>query len=253
MEATLEELAEHTEVHLLPRATFETVEREGFVYLAGLRSANLHPYRVENVTAAVEWSRAESHRRGHRDIEWWVGWRAEPDDLADALLELGVVRSADPPTLTGMTTITAPPAAAHIEVRRIETVEDYTDALEVDWEVWQLSAEERVSRRELDFARFDEMHALGTVHHFAAYLDGQRVGFGRAIDMPTAVALFGGAVLEEARGNGVYRALVRARWEHAVARATPVLAVQAGPMSAPILDRLGFRRHGDVRLFIDRL
>src|SRR5256885_6168929 len=134
MRPTLEELAEHTEVHLLPRATFETVEREGFVYLSGLRNANLHPYRVDDVAAAVAWSRAESHRRGHRDIEWWVGWRAEPVDLGDALVELGVVRSDDPPTLTGMTTTTAPPPAAHVEVRRIETVEDYADALEVDWE-----------------------------------------------------------------------------------------------------------------------
>ena len=253
MEPSLEELAEHTEVHLLPRATFEKVERAGFVYLAGLRSANLHPYRVDDVRAAVDWSRAESRRRGHRDIEWWVGWRTAPGDLADALLELGLVRSADPPTLAGMTSTSEPPRAPGIEVRRVETVEDYTDALEVDWEVWRVSAEERVSRRELEIGRFEEMHATETVHHFAAFLDGQQVGFGRAIDMPTAVALFGGAVLEDARGNGVYRALVHTRWEHAVARGTPVLAVQAGPMSAPVLDRLGFRRHGDVQLFMDRL
>jgi GNAT superfamily N-acetyltransferase len=91
------------------------------------------------------------------------------------------------------------------------------------------------------------------VHHFAALLDGRRVGFGRAIDMPTAVALFGGAVLPEARGRGVYRALVHARWEHAVARGTPTLVVQAGPMSAPVLAGVGFERHGEISLFMDRL
>ncbi len=63
----------------------------------------------------------------------------------------------------------------------------------------------------------------------------------------------GGAVLPDARGHGVYRALVRARWEHAVARGTPLLVVQAGHMSRPVLERLGFERHGELHLYIDRL
>ena len=63
----------------------------------------------------------------------------------------------------------------------------------------------------------------------------------------------GGAVLPEARGRGVYRALVHARWEQAVARGTPLLVVQAGPMSAPILTGLGFESHGELRLYADRL
>src|SRR5262249_19671912 len=100
---------------------------------------------------------------------------------------------------------------------------------------------------------FDEMQATGTVHHFSAFLDGRRVGFGRAIDMPAGVALFGGAVLPDARRRGVYCALVHARWLHAVARGTPLLVVQAGAMSAPVLDGLGFQRHGDVHLYVDRL
>ena len=49
-----------------------------------------------------------------------------------------------------------------------------------------------MSRRELDFDRFDEIAATGTVHHFSGFLDGRRVGFARAIDMQTGVALFGG-------------------------------------------------------------
>ena len=63
----------------------------------------------------------------------------------------------------------------------------------------------------------------------------------------------GGAVLPELRRRGAYRALVRARWEHAAERGTPLLVVQAGAMSAPVLDGLGFVRHGEIRLFVDRL
>jgi hypothetical protein len=35
---------------------------------------------------------------------------------------------------------------------------------------------------------------------------------------------------------------VRARWDEAARRGTPALAVGAGPMSQPILERLGFRQ-----------
>jgi GNAT superfamily N-acetyltransferase len=69
--------------------------------------------------------------------------------------------------------------------------------------------------------------------------------------MDGGVALWGGAVVPEARGNGVYRALVRARWDHAVARGTPLLVAQAGPMSGPVLEGLGFRPHGEIQLYCD--
>jgi hypothetical protein len=249
----LEELAEHTEAHFRDIPRFDRIDSGGFVYIAGPRAANLHPYRVDDVAAAVGWSRAESRRRGHRDIEWWVGWRVEPAELGDQLLALGLTRSDDPPTLTGMTCTTEPPGAPAIDVRRIDTEREYAAAVEVDWDVWRLDEEERARRREDEIVRFRETEAAGTVHHFSAFVDGRRVGFARAIDMASAVALFGGAVLPVARRRGVYRALVHARWQHAVARATPLLVVQAGPMSAPVLDGLGFERHGDVELYCDRL
>ena len=63
----------------------------------------------------------------------------------------------------------------------------------------------------------------------------------------------GGATLPAARGRGVYTSLVHARWDEAVERGVPRLVVSAGPMSAPILERLGFLRLGGVRLLRDRL
>ena len=60
-------------------------------------------------------------------------------------------------------------------------------------------------------------------------------------------------MLPEARGRGAYRALVRARWEHAAERGTPLLVVQAGAMSGPVLTRLGFETHGELGLLVDRL
>jgi GNAT superfamily N-acetyltransferase len=253
MGATLAELAAETTLYLAPRPTFETIERDGYVYIAGQRSATVHRVRLGDVAAAVDWTRAESKRRGHRDVTWWVGDSATPDDIHAELPALGVVVDDEEPVLTGMTATSPPPASEGVEVRHVETVDDYLAALEVDWEAWQTPDDERAERRVLEAERFAVMKGSGVIHHFSAFLEGERVGFGRAIHMDGAVALFGGSVLPHARGKGVYRALVRARWEHAVERGTPILVVQAGAMSCPVLAGLGFESHGQIRLFVDRL
>ena len=54
--------------------------------------------------------------------------------------------------------------------------------------------------------------------------------------------LLGGATLPEARGQGLFRALVAARYAEARRRGGPGVVVQAGHMSEPILERLGFRK-----------
>ncbi|HXK14112.1 MAG TPA: GNAT family N-acetyltransferase [Gaiellaceae bacterium] len=245
--ATREQLAENTGMYLLPRPLYETVVTDDFTYHAGPNNAWVLDIREPN----VEWARAESRRRGLPLVEWWVGWSVRPS-VADELLSAGLVPD-DEPVLTGMTCATAPPEAPEIEVRPIETAAQYLEAIAVDWAVWEISSEERERRRAVEVGRFDQDYAAGTAHHWAAYDDGRPVGFGRGIDMEDGVALMGGAVLPEARGRGVYRALVRARWDHAAARGTPLLVVQAGRMSAPVLDGLGFVRHGEIRLYADRL
>jgi GNAT superfamily N-acetyltransferase len=244
---TPEQLAENTGMYLLPQPYYETVVTDDYTYVAGPNNAWVLDIREPN----VEWARAESRRRGLALVEWWVGWSVRPS-LADDLLNLGLVPD-DEPVLTGMTCGSETPAAPHVEVRPIETAAQYLEAIAIDWEVWQITEDERAKRRAIEVDRFDQDYAAGTAHHWAAFDDGRPVGFGRGIDMEDGVALMGGAVLPVARGRGVYRALVRARWDHAVARGTPLLVVQAGRMSAPVLDGLGFVRHGDIQLFADRL
>ena len=75
----------------------------------------------------------------------------------------------------------------------------------------------------------------------ASFIDGKMVGFGWAVPHPAGLMLNGSSVLPEARGRGAYRALVAARWVTAVALGTPALAVQAGAMSRPVLERCGFQ------------
>jgi hypothetical protein len=63
--------------------------------------------------------------------------------------------------------------------------------------------------------------------------------------------MIGGGVLPAARGRGIYRALVRARWDDAVAAGTPALCTQAGAMSRPILEGLGFQPVAEHEILLD--
>jgi GNAT superfamily N-acetyltransferase len=226
---SLEQLAEDTMAYLLPSQTFEAVERDGYVYVAGRTSGWVVRIRRLDLEAV----RAEARVGGVGRVEWWLGWSSPPDAERE-LVAAGLVPD-EQPVLWGMTCVDEPPAVPGIEVRPATVAELVT-------------AERAVWGSEPD--PLPEPSAVE--HHFAARLDGRVVGTARAIDLDAGVALMGGVVLPEARSRGVYRALVRARWEHAAARGTPCLVVQAGAMSAPILDRLGFVRHGELRLYVDR-
>jgi hypothetical protein len=86
---------------------------------------------------------------------------------------------------------------------------------------------------------------------YLAYLDGVPVATATATFTEWGAVLNAGSTRESARGRGAYRALVAARWEDAVARGTPALVTQAGAMSRPILERLGFREVCEIRIFLD--
>ena len=91
-------------------------------------------------------ARASARAAGSTRCEWWVGWSATPADLAERLVGLGFVPDDEEATLTGMSIDREPPAAPHVEVRRIETLDEQLAALEVDWDVWELPEAERVPR-----------------------------------------------------------------------------------------------------------
>ena len=73
-----------------------------------------------------------------------------------------------------------------------------------------------------------------------------------AVPSTRGVYLIAAATAAWARGRGLYRALIRARWDYAVARGTPALVTQADPATSyPILARLGFEDVCTIRRLED--
>jgi len=189
-----------------------------------------------------------------RNYVWWIGPSSRPADLVDRLQALGFTEPRDRAGTLHAVALTEEPRASppEIAVTRIAAFDDWAAAHEVEWDAFETPPE----RREVGRARarddFEEAMAVGVPVGFLARLDGKPAATAMAVPSERGVYLIAGAVAPWARGRGLYRALVRARWDFAVARGTPALVTQANPWTSyPILARVGFEDVCTIRRLED--
>ena len=194
----------------------------------------------------LEEVRTQLRDRGRTQTQWEVGSSA-PAGLFDALLERGIRPDKDPYAVALVLTNEPPPPREGLVARQIETYEEYVAANEVQWEAFGSTPAEIAEAKTLLPKLFRESVNL----RHAGWLDGELVCTGTSAPTEHGLLLYGGATRESARGRGAYRALIRARWDDAVALGTPALITQGGTMSRPILERLGFERVGEVHMLLD--
>ena len=179
----------------------------------------------------------------NRDFEWKVYSHDEPPDLLSQLrnraFRIGEEESLMfrdlrefPPTLM------APPpkGVTVIPVRNEQSIADF---LSIESAIW--SREPSKTREHLLSTLSDPLQRnLG----FVAYSDSKPIGFGRVTASPHSQfsGLWGGSVLPDFRGRGVYRALLSARIQHVLQYdSIRYLRVDALPTSRPILEKYGFK------------
>jgi hypothetical protein len=238
------ELAENPNTYVPLRRGHERIVTDRYVVWFGsgdhpsFNVAQHFRFRAAELDAV----RAEIHEharmRGRSAVSWEVGSSATPPDLVDRLLALGLVDD-DEPLRVGMALTVAPPEVPDVEVRRVDTGDELRVAARIAATVFGTPYSEPPP---------PDPDAVV----YLAYLGGAPVARATGVFSAYGVTLFGGAVLPEARGRGAYRALVRARWDDAVARGTPLGVTDAGSQSRPILARLGFREVCTIRALIDR-
>lgn len=209
-----------------------------------------------DVEGSVEDVRSRLRERARSRSVWFVGPSTRPSDLRERLLRLGFVPADQPPweeRFAAMVRVEPPPSGPdEVVVREPVSFEEYDDAHRLEAEIIGLSEEDRRASQEhrRTFWELQESDRA-VIRTFVALVGGEIVGIGRALLADAGVNLSGGSVQPAMRGRGVYRALVRARWDAAVARGTPALTVQAGRMSRPILERLGFEVVTEQHCLID--
>jgi predicted N-acetyltransferase YhbS len=206
---------------------------------ASVSAPNVEPDEVEGLVA---YTRELVHP--DTDVMWWLGPSARPSDIRERLLAAGLVEPRDRVgrLISVVLTDEPQPAPPGVEVRRVETYDDFVAAREVQWDAFDARPERREASRRRLREDFEGSMESGVPAGFLATLDGRAAGTAMSIPSSRGVFLIAGAVAPWARGRGLYRALVRARWDDAVERGTPTLVSQANPRTSyPILKRLGFR------------
>ncbi|MGD9694501.1 MAG: GNAT family N-acetyltransferase [Thermoleophilia bacterium] len=253
MEARLRELAEEPGVWSPIDPVGDLIVDDGLWIVVRGRAATIERIRLAEgrVGDAVRRVRAMAADNGWNPVLWWAGERATPRDLARRLGDLGLRPDDEVPELVSLAIDREPSGASAVEVRRVRDLDAYRRAVDLDMEIWGTPPERRAAIARCARERWEAYGGNPAIEHYVAYLDGAPAGFGRAVFTPWAALLMGGTVRAEARGRGVYRALVHARWRDAVSRGTPRLTTAAGEMSSPVLRAMGFREIGRVRLMRD--
>jgi GNAT superfamily N-acetyltransferase len=235
---------EHVELD----GAFIGINRWPTAQVAGIRGDG-----PSNVGATVEAARDVAREHGKTIVAWWVP--PDQDHVAPALEAAGLVNEDTPglEAVENALVLLEPPLGDDVEgveVRMVETWDDFHAGSRVIEEAFGMPS---VTDDDLRL-RYDEyLHPDNPGRAFVALIDDRIVGTSFAAFGDAGVNLFGGAVLPAARGRGVYRALVQERWRTALARGTPAVTVQAGRMSRPICERLGFVFVAPIRVFVDQL
>lgn len=230
------EPAEGRTLHVSERFAFAHDHSHTWANVEGIR------LRDDEVADAVEEVASLAAGTTAKRISWWLSERSTPGDLEEQLLAHGLVRNDADYLHAGMLLVREPPAVAGIEVRRVTTLEEFAETRRLSVEAFDDPRLERPTDEEIA-----EEWAHAVDPSYAAWIDGRLAAVGRATFTRAGVYMTGGSTAPWARGRGAYRAVVRTRWDAAVAAGTPALAVGAGPMSRPILERLGFEQVVQLR------
>jgi hypothetical protein len=210
--------------------------------------------RPDELDDAVEAARSLMRVTGTTAASWWLSEHSTPAGIEEELLARGMQIVEGDYLVDGMALTREPPVGPpDVEARAVASAAEFVEALHVQYDAFDTPELRRRSETEI-LEEYEQTLGDPVATLYVAWVDGRIAAAGRSFFSPRGALLAGGSTALWARGRGAYRALVRARWDDAVARGTPALAVQAGAMSAPILRGLGFeqvclfRRMHDVGL-----
>ncbi|MGB0578405.1 MAG: GNAT family N-acetyltransferase [Limisphaerales bacterium] len=203
---------------------------------------------ADDLPACIEAQKKHYAGIGH-SFRWKVYSHDQPQDLADQLVKRGFnawEEKAELMILDLSELDLREPEGFTFE--RLRAPERLAEELKpIMDQVWTEGSEDLVT------ALASEMATCGDhVTIYAAKQDGRTVGSGvlRFGDSFTFGGLFAGATIPSARGQGVYRGIVAFRANVARQLGAKFLYTEAGSMSRPILERLGFKAVATITNYV---
>ena len=206
---------------------------------------------LDEASAAAAVDRQLAYFRGlKRDFEWKLHDHDLPPTLRDLLLARGFEPEENEVIMAlDLAAARAPaPVPAGYTVRSWGENEPLDDLNEVQNAVW---TDSDLSWLADSLARERAANPDGIRFHGAWHGD-QAVCAGWIRLHGRFASLFGGSTLKEHRGRGLYRAVLASRLEEARRRGAEYALVDAGPMSRPILARLGLAALTGTTPFVRR-
>lgn len=238
------------------------MDESGRWSLRGGMGGSGDPHPGSNGVGGTRWTAEEAdrkideiidyHRQRNIGFQWWVMPHDTPIDLRERLEKHGIILAGDAVTMARIGL-----DATDIPINPDMTVEklDGYDLAAIDalaeitmvcfnWTQAQIDERKPGWIERMRDERFREREA-----NFMARINGQPVGHGRII-LQSGIAYFGGAgVLPEFRGKRVYSTLLRRRLEYAHERGYHIAAINAEPLSRPIVERYGFKEYSRVYIY----
>jgi hypothetical protein len=223
-------------------------------------SGDTHP--GSNFVGGKRWSAAEAdqriaetidyHRQRNIGFQWWVSPFDTPTDLRARLEKRGMVLAGDAAMMARLglddLSISINP---EVQVERLDkpdeaVIDELLRVMQVcfNWPDAQVEENRPGMIERLSMPEFREKEA-----YFLARLNDRIVAHGRLV-LEGGIAYLGGSgVLPEFRGQRVYATLLRRRLEEAQQRGYHVAAINAEPLSRPIVLKYGFKEYERIYIY----
>ncbi len=219
------------------------------VYVAG-SATQANVTRVRTTEAALDRTidevRAILRARGVKRALWSLGPSSRPPGLSAQLAARGFFPGKPPfEAAAEAMVLVQPPPPANVEARPVRDYDEYTTALRIAVEAFEISADEARGWLSAAPVLWEGQDGVNRMT-FIALVEGRPAGFAFAAGAAQGLLCGGSGVRPAERGHGAYRALVAARWARAVELGKPALVIHAGAMSRPIAERAGFAPLGRV-------
>jgi GNAT superfamily N-acetyltransferase len=221
-------------VRVIPRPEIETFygERNSFIQYSRL---------TEQDADAVIQEQIRHFTALKRKFNWELHGHDQPADLRTRLERCGFAQDEDASAVMVLELSQAPQtllAPVQADLRLVNSPEQIAAVAAIMAQVWGGNFDWLAKRL------WGHLQIPGVLRVYLAYHQGQPAGTGWVYLHPhnPFASLWGGSTLAEQRGKGLYRAMLQARVQAALDRGYRFLAIDAGPMSGPIVEKYGFRQ-----------